>query len=138
MAFIDGGSSQFKKALRLNDTVVGLKLKSVTANQATFDHDGTDLAVRVGHGLRREDRGPWQVNTQPTAYAAAPSTSSAPSGTNAPPTAAAGTTTDPTASSAPSAPGAPALAAKPEPAPTASEAEALRRLLEKRRKEEEK
>lgn len=138
MAFIDGGSSQFKKALRLNDTVAGLKLKSVAANQATFDNDGADLAVRVGHGLRREDRGPWQVNTQPTAYAAAPSTSSTPSGTNTPPTAAAATTTDPTASSPPPTPGTPSVATKAEPAPTAAEAEALRRLLEKRRKEEEK
>lgn len=132
MAFIDGGSTQFKKALRLNDTVAGLKLKSVATSQATFDNDGAELAVRIGQGLRREDRGAWTLNTQPASYAAAPLlNTNAVSGTNAT------TATEPASeTAAPAAPG--TVAAKPEPAPTGAEAEALRRLLEKRRKEEEK
>ncbi len=134
MAFIDGPSSQYKRALRLNDTIAGLKLKSVAANQAAFDNDGKEISLRIGHQLRREDRREWQVNAQPTTYASAPL---APSGTTN--TSSASTTNSASGDTAsPLAPGAAPVVAKPEPAPTAAEAEALRRLLEKRRKEEEK
>lgn len=133
MAFIDGPSSQYKKALRLNDTIAGLKLKSVAANQAAFDNDGKEISLRIGHQLRREDRREWQINTQPTVYTAAPL---APSGTNISSTSA--TNLVSADLSSPPAPGAAPVVAKPDPAPTGAEAEALRRLLEKRRKEEEK
>lgn len=134
MAFIDGPSSQYKKALRLNDTIAGLKLKSVAANAAAFDNDGKEISLRIGHQLRREDRREWQVNTKPTTYASAPL---APSGiTNTASTSTTNSASADTASA--SASGAAPVVTKPEPAPSAAEAEVLRRLLEKRRKEEEK
>ena len=134
MAFIDGPSSEYKKALRLNDTIASLKLKSVAANQATFDNDGKEISLRIGHQLRREDRGEWQVNSQPTAYPSAPL---APTGTNNTSSASATNSVSGDTTSA-LAPGAAPVVVKPEPAPTAAEAEALRRHLEQRRKEEEK
>ena len=136
MAFIDGGTAQFKKALRLNDAVAGLKLKSVAASHATFDNDGAEIVLRVGHQLRREDRRAWQVNTQPAAYASAALASSTNSitSTNGAVTAVA---PDGTATGT-NAPAAVATAAAPaEPPPTPAMSEALRRLLEKRKKEEE-
>ena len=133
MAFIDGGSSQYKKALRLNDTVAGLKLKSVGASHATFDNDGAEIVLRVGQQLRREDRRAWQVNTQPTTYASTPLASATVSSTNSTNTT---VTADGTATGT-NAPTVTPAAAPAEPPPTPAMSEALRRLLENRKKEEE-
>lgn len=133
VAFVDGASSQFKKALRLNDTLAGLKLKSVGASHATFDNEGAEIVLRVGQQLRREDRRAWQVNTQPTSYASAPLAASTASATNSTNT----TVTADGSVTSTNAPAATTAAAPAEPPPTPAMSEALRRLLEKRKKEEE-
>lgn len=60
-AFFDGSGSEFKKALKPDDTIAGHKVIEVTADEVKLEKEGKTIALRVGGQMHREDDGPWEV-----------------------------------------------------------------------------
>lgn len=77
-AFFDGTSSDYRKALKLNDLIVGYKVTKIAPNSVTLVAGTNQVDLGVGMQLRREDHGPWRVSNQPASYAA----TSGPTSTN--------------------------------------------------------
>ena len=71
-AFFDGTSSDYKKALKLNDVVAGHKLTNITPNSVKLATGTNELELKVGMQLRREEDGPWSLSGQSGSYAAVP------------------------------------------------------------------
>ncbi|MBL9169616.1 MAG: hypothetical protein JNN07_17890 [Verrucomicrobiales bacterium] len=61
MAFFDGSSSEFKKALKPNDSIAGFQVQQISFSQVSLVQDGKTLSLPVGGKLRRQDDGPWEV-----------------------------------------------------------------------------
>lgn len=108
-AFFDGTSSEYKKALKLTDSIAGYKVTNITPNSVKLAAGTNELQLSVGAQLRREEDGPWLAAGQSRSYAATTPSAS----TNA----AATTTTG------------------SDPASGGSESETLKRLMQKREKE---
>jgi hypothetical protein len=111
LAFFDGTSPDCRKALKLDDTIAGYKLVSISFNRVRLEANGQPVELYVGARLPRA-----------TGSAAPPSTNveynvSAPVATDAP--------AAPTASAAPAAPWGPA----------ADPSDILKKLMQKREQE---
>lgn len=77
LAFFDGTQSDYHKVLRTGDSIAGFKVKEIIYSGVRFDEDGTtELALRVGSSLRREDGGAWFVSTSGGSYAGSRSSES--------------------------------------------------------------
>jgi hypothetical protein len=70
-AFFDGTSSDYRKALKLNDVVAGHKVTIITPNSVKLAAGTNELELKVGMQLRREEDGPWSLAGQSGAFAAA-------------------------------------------------------------------
>jgi hypothetical protein len=84
-AFFDGTSSDYKKALKLTDSIVGYKVTNITPNAVRLASGTNEINLSVGSQLRREEDGPWRLSSQVVSYSATPAltaTNGAPS-TNA-------------------------------------------------------
>ncbi len=68
-AFFDGSSSDYKKALRLNDVIAGYKVTNIAPTGVKLATSTNELNLAVGMQLRREEDGPWQLLSQPSSYA---------------------------------------------------------------------
>jgi len=108
-AFFDGTSSDYKKALKLTDSIAGYKVTNITPNSVKLVAGTNELNLNVGAQLRREEDGPWLLASQFTSYAATPASTS----TN-------GTATTSTG---------------PDTASGGTESDILKRLMQKREKE---
>ena len=75
-AFFDGTSSDYKKALKLNDVVAGHKVTNITPNSVKLAAGTNELELTVGMQLRREEDGPWSQAGGPGSYTTAPTSSS--------------------------------------------------------------
>ena len=75
-AFFDGTSSDYKKALKLNDVIAGHKVTNITPNSVKLADGTNELELTVGMQLRREEDGPWSLAGGPGSYATAPTSSS--------------------------------------------------------------
>jgi hypothetical protein len=71
-AFFDGTSSDYKKALKLNDVVAGHKVTNITPNSVKLAAGTNELELKIGMQLRREEDGPWSLSGQSGSYVAAP------------------------------------------------------------------
>jgi hypothetical protein len=122
-AFFDGTSSSFRKALKPDDTIGGLRVRSIGKTQVVLASANAELVVKVGNQLRRYDQGEWQVSGESGSYSStrttsSDSTTSSSSGTNSASTAS-------TSSSD----------SKTDSASGEGMSEALKRLLQRREKE---
>jgi len=69
-AFFDGTSSDYRKAVKVADTIAGYKVTNIDANTIKL-LAGTNLVeLRVGMQLRREEGGGWVPSSQSESYAA--------------------------------------------------------------------
>jgi hypothetical protein len=75
-AFFDGTSSDYKKALKLTDSIAGYKVINIAPNGVKLASGTNVLDLSVGAQLRREEDGPWLLSSQSTSYAATPSSTS--------------------------------------------------------------
>lgn len=75
-AFFDGTSSDYKKALKLTDSIAGYKVTNITPNSVKLAAGTNELNLNVGAQLRREEDGPWLLASQFTSYAATPASTS--------------------------------------------------------------
>jgi len=72
-AFFDGTSSDYKKAVKTNDTIAGYKVESITPDSVKLAQNTNVLELAVGAQLRRQDDGKWARSATSATYAAAPS-----------------------------------------------------------------
>ncbi len=63
LAFFDGSSSQFKKAVKVGDSVGSFKLVDVAPNMVKLSGEKLEMELKIGQALRREDDGEWQVSS---------------------------------------------------------------------------
>ena len=78
-AFFDGTSSEYKKALKLTDSIAGYKVTNIAPNGVKLASGTNELDLSVGAQLRREEDGPWLLASQSASYSATPAST----GTNA-------------------------------------------------------
>jgi len=79
-AFFDGSASEYRKALRTNDTIAGYQLTAIKPNAVKLAIQTNELELRVGMQMRREEDGPWLKPSLPETVSASVSsaTNSAP------------------------------------------------------------
>jgi hypothetical protein len=75
-AFFDGSSAEYKKALKLTDSIAGYKVTNIAPSAVKLVSGTNELELSVGSQLRREENGPWLVAGQSTSYASTPGTAS--------------------------------------------------------------
>jgi hypothetical protein len=75
-AFFDGTSADYKKALKLTDSIAGYKVSNIAPNAVKLVSGTNELELSVGAQLRREEDGPWLLSGQSISYAATPASTS--------------------------------------------------------------
>jgi hypothetical protein len=81
VAFFDGSSSQYSKAVTSKDTIAGYKIAEIA-----FDHvklaaaSNQTINLPIGSQMKRQDNGPWALveNPEPAAEPTAPAASDKP------------------------------------------------------------
>jgi hypothetical protein len=145
-AFFDGTSSEYRKVLKLGDSIAGYKITNIEPNSARLASSTNEVQLRVGMQLRREENGAWHVATAVDT----PSPENAPARTGgrpgmSPTLAGAAPNIDPAAALAADVPDPQAAQAEPPADPGAANADSptnstetdpvLRRLMERRNQE---
>jgi hypothetical protein len=59
-AFFDGSSAEYRKPIRVSDSIAGYTLKSVKDNEVNLEKNGKPLSLKVGSHLRRVEDGEWE------------------------------------------------------------------------------
>jgi hypothetical protein len=77
LAFFDGSSATFRKAIRTNDTIAGYRVVAIRTDEVQLEADGKTVSARMGARFRREDDGPWELSSNGSAVAASSGDSSA-------------------------------------------------------------
>lgn len=77
LAFFDGSSATYRKALRTNDVIAGYQVVGIARNTVRLTREGKGLELSVGGKLRREDEGEWTVAETGAAKPGSSETSSA-------------------------------------------------------------
>ena len=72
-AFFDGTSTDYKKAVKTNDTIAGYKVTAIASDSVKLAQNTTVLELAVGAQLSRRDDGTWARSAMSASYAAAPS-----------------------------------------------------------------
>jgi len=60
-AFFDGTSSDYRKALEVNGTIAGYKVKEITPNAVKLESDGGPVQLKVTNQMRHEEKGGWRL-----------------------------------------------------------------------------
>jgi hypothetical protein len=76
LAFFDGSSPDFKKALKQGDSISTHRILSVTDTTVRLVVKDAPIDLKVGSQLRREDEGPWSLAQGTTTSGSSASTSS--------------------------------------------------------------
>ena len=72
-AFFDGTSSEYKKALKLTDSIAGYKVTNIAPNAVKLASGTNEVELSVGAQLRREENGPWLLAGHSASYVSTPS-----------------------------------------------------------------
>ncbi len=159
-AFFDGTGSDYSKVVKRDDTIAGFRIIDIQSGFVKLNSATNEIQLPVGMQLRREEGGEWQVAARPEPTVASSYRSGSSSGRNRSRRSSSSTSSTPesetTAAGATAADEEPAPPAEgtdepilvPVPVPTNAEAGAasdvtnetdpvLRRLLERRRQQEE-
>src|SRR5258708_13203971 len=74
-AFFEGTSSDYRKALKLEDAIAGFKVAEIAPAFVKLASPSNELELQVGMELRRENKGPWRLSSpSELPLAGAPST----------------------------------------------------------------
>jgi len=60
-AFFEGSSTEFTRALKADGLIAGHKVVDILANGVKLELDGQVMELAIGSGLRREDQGTWKT-----------------------------------------------------------------------------
>jgi hypothetical protein len=77
LAFFDGTSSEFKKALKPEETIAGYRVLDIAGNRVNLATGTNRIELSVGMQLRREDEGGWRVTDRRDVAATTPSPAAA-------------------------------------------------------------
>ncbi|MGH7972415.1 MAG: hypothetical protein ACREIC_27190 [Limisphaerales bacterium] len=69
-AFFDGSSSDYRKAVKLSDSIAGFKVTNIGPNDIKLAAGTNHVELRVGMQLHREEGGDWIASSQAETYAA--------------------------------------------------------------------
>jgi len=83
-AFFDGSGSEYRKALKTNDTIAGYQLTAIEPNAVKLAIQTNELVLRVGMQMRREEDGPWLKPSLPDTASASLSSVTSSSTNSAP------------------------------------------------------
>ncbi len=61
VAFFDGTSSQFRKAVRPEESIGSFKVADIKPAAVTLVSDTNTFQLKMGSQMRREEEGPWQL-----------------------------------------------------------------------------
>jgi hypothetical protein len=75
VAFFDGSSGAYRKAVKLGESIAGHKVIGITAEEVQLEAGEQKVTLKVGGQMRREDEGPWSMSAAGVSHAV---TSSAP------------------------------------------------------------
>jgi hypothetical protein len=126
VAFFDSTSSEFRKAAKVGDQIAGYALKEITQSQVALERESQLLQLKVGQQLRRQDEGAWEVTSEAVIPGGSTTASRSPSRRDG---SERSSRRDETAAAAPS------DSTTPASSPGEGPSEALKRLLEQRKKE---
>ena len=76
-AFFDGSSSDYRKAVKLDDTIAGYKVTNIDGNAIKLASGTNQVELHVGMQLRREEGSGWVASTQSEAFTSDSSTPAA-------------------------------------------------------------
>jgi hypothetical protein len=68
-AFFDGTSSEYRKALKLGDSIANYKVTNITPNTVNIASGTNQVELRVGMQMRREEQGPWSLGGSSQTFA---------------------------------------------------------------------
>ncbi len=132
-AFFDGSSLQYRKALKVDDTIAGYRLLQVGHDWVKLAAGSNTMDLKIGQQMRREDEGPWHVSARGESFAAA-----APAAPR-PPASETSAASPPTGAEGAASVSASELPAAAAPASTAASSEpdddVLKRLMQRREQE---
>jgi hypothetical protein len=77
-AFFDGTSSDYKKALKPQDTIAGYKVVAISSDSVKLMLNTNTLELTVGNQMRRREDGSWEKSAGSASYASASTNASAP------------------------------------------------------------
>lgn len=63
VAFFDSASSEFRKTVKVGDQIAGYRLKEIAQSQVALERESQLVQLKVGQQLRRQDEGPWEVTS---------------------------------------------------------------------------
>ncbi len=61
-AFFEGTSSDYRKALKLEDAIAGFRVAEIAPAFVKLASPSNELELQVGMELRRENKGPWRLS----------------------------------------------------------------------------
>jgi hypothetical protein len=64
-AFFSGTSSDYRKALKLDDTIAGYKVTDIENSFVKLASPTNEIELKVGMALRRENHGEWRITERP-------------------------------------------------------------------------
>jgi hypothetical protein len=81
-AFFDSPSSQYRKSLKPGEAIAGYTLKDIAPSHVKLARERKaedkvqteELELKVGHQMRREDEGEWQIIVQAERFSSTPAT----------------------------------------------------------------
>lgn len=60
-AFFDGSGSEFRRALKLSDTIAGYKVTGISSHGVELEAEGKRIELAVGMQMKRQDEGEWRA-----------------------------------------------------------------------------
>jgi len=69
-AFFDGATSDYKKALKPDETIAGFKVAAISADSVKLVQNTNVVELPVGTQMRRREDGTWEKNSSSESYAA--------------------------------------------------------------------
>jgi len=69
-AFFDGNAAEYKKAVKLADTIAGYKITNIEPNTIRMVSGTNQVELHVGMQMRREEGGGWAPSAQAETYVA--------------------------------------------------------------------
>ncbi len=72
-AFFEGTSADYKKVLKVADSIAGYKVTNITYNSVNLVGQTNEVQLGVGMQMRREESGPWHLATASETASAPPS-----------------------------------------------------------------
>ena len=76
-AFFDGTSSEYRKALKVDERIAGFKVADIEPAYVKLASPSNEIELAVGMELRREDKGQWRLSARPDSPAASSDRSAA-------------------------------------------------------------